>query len=229
MLHCQNEAGLREQPLRKQSFTLIEMLAVMVVILALAALTVGVAGYVQKKMAIGTAQAQLATIAMALEAYKSDWGFYPATAPARISNSGIKESSNNWYLFNALTPVTPGRKVYLRFLPSIIKTNPTTVLPNIFDPWGTPYNYYCSPATVYGVSNASPAGYTGYYYGGYAVGGQVNGSAYDLWSYGPDKSTYVPGAIPFTWPSNYAWSVGTVAVPWTNKTSALDDITNWRR
>ena len=53
--------------------------------------------------------------------------------------------------------------------------------------WGTPFNYYCSPKTPFALMNN--------FYGyptnsndndGYSVGGQVNVSSFDLFSYGPD-------------------------------------------
>ena len=57
---------------------------------------------------------------------------------------------------------------------------------------------------------------------GFTYGGQVNQSAYDLWSYGPDHLTCVPNI-------NVNWMWADWQNPlWTNTTSALDDITNWR-
>jgi len=214
---------------RLHAFTLVELLAVTVMIVLLAALSIRVVGYVKGTIAISNTKAQIATMCAALEMYKADVGHYPATSPARISHNGDKESTNNWYLYRALSGTcTNCGKVYMHFSAPLVQINMQTTLTNIFDPWGTPYNYYCSPSTTYAVSNAIPAGYTGYWYSGYAVGGQANGSTYDLWSYGPDKVTYVPGAVAYTWPSNYAWYFGGM-VPWTNQTSALDDITNWKR
>ena len=90
-------SGLRSN----RAFTLIELLAVALVILILAALALPLVGYIQRRVAYQTARAQIAALSAALESYKSDWGFYPATTPVRISNLGIAESSNNWYMYRA--------------------------------------------------------------------------------------------------------------------------------
>ena len=225
----------------RAGFTLVELLAVVVVILVLASIMVGVTGYVQKSMAISTTRAQLAAIQAALEMYKADWGFYPPTGPGRISNTGVKESSNNATLFFALSPanssgntncattnciytiVRQGRKTYLRFPAAQIQTNSTTALPNICDPWGTPFNYYCSPNTPYAVLNNYPDPVTGTNTG-YAAGGQVNGLTYDLFSYGPDRLTYVPGAVYAN--GNFS---GWYKAKWTAHSSANDDIGNFKQ
>ena len=83
-------------------FTLIELLAVIVVIVLLAGIMLGVAGYVQNSIAISSTKTQLAAIQAGLEAYKSDWGAYPATGPGRISNRGDIEGSNNFILYNGI-------------------------------------------------------------------------------------------------------------------------------
>ena len=215
---------LRLPRTRRAGFTLVELLAVVLVIVLLAGLMISVTGYVQKTVAISTTKIQLAAIAAGLEAYKADWGFYPITTPARISNRGNCEATNNFILFNALyPPINTHRKTYVRFPSAQIRTNLTTGLPNICDPWGTPFNYYCSPSTAYGVSNNYPNPVTGTNTG-YTVGGQVNGGTYDLFSYGPNKLTYVPGAA---YPQgNYS---GWYQPAWTNTTAANDDIGNFQK
>ena len=195
------------------------------VILLLAALMMGLTGYVQKRMAITTVKAQIAALGVALESYKADWGYYPPTTTARCSNTGVKESTNNCILFNALCPTNAaasGRKTYLRFQNALIRTNTTTALPNICDPWGTPLNYYCSPNTASAVLNNFPDPITGTNQG-YSVGGQVNLSSYDLLSYGPDKLTYVPGSAYAN--GNFS---GWYRSGWTGSAAAIDDISNWR-
>ena len=222
-------------------FTLVELLAVVVVILTLASIMVSITSYVQKSVAISTTKAQLATIQAAVEMYKADWGFYPPTGPGRVSNSGIKESSNNAALYFALAPanssgntncastnciytiVRQGRKTYLRFPAAQIQTNSTTALPNICDPWGTPINYYCSPSTPYNVLNNYPDPVTGTNTG-YSAGGQVNGLTYDLFSHGPDRLTYVPGAVYAN--GNFS---GWYKAKWTARSSANDDIGNFKQ
>ena len=82
-------------PHRLKSFTLIELLAVVMVILILAGIMFGVAGYVQQKMQTAVARTQIAAMSAALESYKADWGYYPVTCPCRMSASFFCESTNN--------------------------------------------------------------------------------------------------------------------------------------
>lgn len=206
-------------PLREmRGFTLIELLAVVLVIILLAAVTLGVSGYVQKQMGITITKAQLAAIEAALESYKSDWGYYPRTFPERISSGGNRESLNNNRLINALcpsnSPVNIGRKFYMRFSAVQIRTNTWTQLPNVYDAWGKPFNYYNSPTTTFVVVPTNIANY------GYTVGGQVNVTSYDLFSYGPDGSTFAitNTTVPTGW-----------TVVWIRTNAAVDDITNWGR
>jgi len=206
---------------RRRGFTLIELMAVVAVIVLLVAITLGISSYAQKQAAIAMTKSQIASIEAALESYKSDWGYYPATSPERVSNRSNKESTNNVLLYNALSPTNAGRKVYMKFSTAQIRTNSATALPNIYDPWGTPLNYYCSPLTAFGVSNNLPSPITGTNTG-YSVGGQVNISSFDLFSYGPDRVTYVPGALHAN--GNFS---GWYLSAWTTKSAADDDITNW--
>ena len=206
-----------------KAFSLVELLVVMLVIVVLAGISIGVAGYVQKKIQTQTTRTQLALIGAALENYKADWGFYPATTPVRISTTYGAESTNNAALFSAL--FAHGKKYLSGFPPSQIRTNQATGLTNIVDVFGIPFNYYNSPGTTFGVSNVMPyATMSVNSNTGYAVGGQVNQATYDLFSYGPDHYTSVPGAIS-TGGSYPPWTPGA----WAWASSAYDDITNWRR
>ena len=222
-----------------KAFTLIELLAVVVVILIVAGLCIRVAGYVQMKVGISSTRAQISALSAALEMYKADVGYYPVTTTARISASGVCESSNNAALYYALSPmnsvgisndfsalpntniyytiVRQGRKAYLRIPASQIRTNPTTQLANIFDAWGKPINYYNSPRAAAGYGSVG-----GSQNSGFTLGGQMNSTTYDLFSYGPDGFTYAgTGATGNPWVSATA--------KWTNPNSAADDIANWNR
>jgi len=199
---------------RIRAFTLIELMAVVLVILVLAAIGISVAGYVQKKVAIATTKSQIAAIEAALESYKSDWGYYPRTSSSRISSNGSAETTNNAILFRALFLQSrrylniPAPQVHANLMTTYITNN---IVTNIFDVFGKSFNYYCSPTTPYSLVNASP---------GYTFGGQMNVSSYDLFSYGPDQWT-LADRMASSWPT-----VNNVRV-WTNATYALDDITNW--
>ena len=206
-------------------FTLIELMAVVVMILVLTGLTLRIAGYVQKNMQTQTTRTQIALIGAALESYKADWGYYPLSAPVRSSASMLGETTNNIYLYNSL--FLHGKK-YLQGFPAgqlrlnyVTGTNNSSGVTNIFDVFGTPFVYFNSPRTTYGLSNNT--------YGvcsncGYTVGGQVNVVTYDLFSYGPNRLTYVPNAQ--TSGGGYPpWKTA----GWSAATSDDDDITNWKR
>ena len=236
MKTCPTSAGAR----RRRGFTLIELLGTLAVILLVAGITIGVVSFVQRRMAVMTTKAQLAALATALEAYKSDWGYYPGTYTPRISNIGDAEARNNNLLYRALTGATgPGAKAYLRSL-SQLQVRMNTVYgtnsisgattnnvifsgTNWFDPFGKPNNYYNSPQTTFAVSNNVYSPQWGAN-SGYTVGGQVNVTSYDLFSYGPDHITYVRGASTNWFFNPWASPPAYVA----NPSSANDDIANWK-
>ena len=229
------------------AFTLIELLAVMVVIMMLVGTVIALSTFVRQQVARYSARTQIAAIATALEVYKADWGYYPRTGPERLSSDGVKEATNNCTLLNALCPSNPaaGRKTYLRFQAAVIRTNPApyvcsstnfqisagvssnvilVTVPNIFDPWGSPYVYYNSPSTTFAISNNVRILNT--MKNGYTVGGQFKPSSYDLFSFGPDMVTYIPGATVSGGATGYQpW----LPVNWASTNSANDDITNWSR
>ena len=231
----------------RAGFTLIELLAVMVVIVVLCGTVMAMSTFVRLQIARYSARTQIAAIATALEAYKSDWGYYPRTGPERLSADGVKEATNNCTLLNALCPTNTasGRKMYLRFPVAVIRTNPAPFLcsstnfqisagvsinvvliavPNIFDPWGNPYVYYNSPATTFAISNNVRILNTSK--NGFTVGGQVKLNSYDIFSYGPDGLTYIPGTtVSGGGTGNQPW----LPAGWASTNSANDDITNWSR
>ena len=200
------------------AFSLVELLAVVVVILILAGITMGITTYVRKRVALSTAKSQIAAISIALDLYKADIGYYSRTGVIRISASTACESTNNNLLYRALSGTCLNcSKVYLKFPDGMIQSNYLTGLLNIMDPFSWPYNYYCSPTTSLLVSNASCGNC------GFVIGGQVNRTTFDLFSYGMDKNTYVPGAVGG---ANSTWGF---QEHWMDPNSAMDDITNWKR
>ena len=221
-------------------FTLVELMAVMVVILMLAGIALRVSNYVQMRVATSATKTQIATIGAALEMYKADWGYYPQTTPNRISATGFWESTNNWILYCALTGANGGKK-YLRFPANQLRLNTQGTrnlwtgainqnggLTNVLDVWGTPLNYFCSPSATF--SNVQDCMYTNAQNYGYVVGGQVNIGSFDLWSYGPDHFTFIPGGRYFISGACggfniYPW----YNMMWVKTNSALDDVTNFGR
>jgi prepilin-type N-terminal cleavage/methylation domain-containing protein len=237
--------GLREitmrccrRAVRHRAFTLIELMAVVLVVLLLAAIGMGVAGYVQKKIAVSTTKSQIAAIEAALENYKSDWGYYPHTTAKRISHNNTVEQTNNLILCRAL--FNQGKQ-YLNFTKtqlhvSYVGTNYGWVASMgltgsavmMFDVYGTPFNYFCSPNTSYSLGMDVTTNGTNLATNYFTIGGQINGASYDLFSYGRDRVTFADKNAS-TWPSPYNLSPGAEGLPWTNITAIIDDITNWRQ
>ncbi|MCG3147517.1 MAG: hypothetical protein PCFJNLEI_00957 [Verrucomicrobiae bacterium] len=223
------------------AFTLIELLAVVLVLLVVTGITLGVVGYIQKRLAVQTTRAQIAAMEAALEAYKTDWGYYPRTTEYRVSALGDKERVNNALLYRALAGTCSNcSKKYLEFAPSQLRsvrvggTNITVVgsviqaasssLTNIVDAWGTPFNYFNFSTNTYAVTTTNNPGYT--------IGGQINIATYDLWSYGADRYTHVPGVTTYS-----GWDYGPVdrnpstsflvTNIWMKRSAAADDIANF--
>jgi general secretion pathway protein G len=106
-------------------FTLIELLTVMVIILLLAGIVLGIAGFMLKKGGTDRTAAELATIEMALEEFKSDYGAYPCT-----SNDVVTVLTNRnatVWIGNGSVSVSPTRAYFPEF--------------KGLDPFGVPYNY----------------------------------------------------------------------------------------
>jgi prepilin-type N-terminal cleavage/methylation domain-containing protein len=204
---------------RRSGFTLIELLAVLLLILVLAGSMIHLASYLQRRVATSTTRAQLDSIVLALEMYRSDYGFYPRTTEGRISGHGLVESTNNAILVRAL--LGSGRLYLTGIPPEQIKVHGGTGLTNIFDVFGQPFNYYNSPQTPFALVNNS--GCTNC---GYTVGGQVNLASFDLFSYGPDRMTL---AATNANAQNANYTTPYVHVSWRLPASAVDDITNWGR
>ena len=74
---ARSAAGMRAA----RGFSLIELLVVMGVIAALAALTFPIMGAIKRAQTLHRARAELAQIEMAIEAYKTKLGFYPPDNP----------------------------------------------------------------------------------------------------------------------------------------------------
>src|SRR5438874_3207847 len=66
--------------LRKNAFTIIELLVVISIIIILAGLILSTVGYVQNKGRRSRAEAEIAAISAALENYKADNGIYPKSS-----------------------------------------------------------------------------------------------------------------------------------------------------
>ena len=76
---------------RRQHFTLIELLAVITIIAVLAGIVIGVSNLAGTKAALGKCKSQMQQIELALEQYKSEYGYFPQT-------DGDKEKLKGGYL-----------------------------------------------------------------------------------------------------------------------------------
>jgi len=205
----------------RRGFTLVETLAVTVIICILVSVMIGVAKYANLRMATARANAQMASLQTAIEMYKADVGYYPASSIVRYSGSGNAEITNSWLLYRALTQT----KRYYRA--NLSDTGSLNGLTYFKDPWGTPWNYYRpvpSQSASLVVSNICGTWPAGPFNASYAVGGQRNPTTYDLYSYGPDTITTIPGAQdPST--CSYGWrGYG----GWSKPGHDTDDIVNWK-
>ena len=76
-------------PRHTLAFTLVELLVVMAVIGALAAMLLAVVGGVKKKLYIYNTQAEMAQLETAIERYKAAYGFYPPDNHLNQNNSSL--------------------------------------------------------------------------------------------------------------------------------------------
>jgi prepilin-type N-terminal cleavage/methylation domain-containing protein len=120
-----------------RGFTLIELLAVVLVIAIMCAVIMMAAGYIQGRANAQRIRGQLIAIATALEAYKSDFGYYPRTNRERLSADGTAESENNELLYRAL--LTNGRR-YFTSPPRMVRVNSSTNRTNLFVIWHYQYS-----------------------------------------------------------------------------------------
>jgi prepilin-type N-terminal cleavage/methylation domain-containing protein len=143
------EAHLSRQ-VGNRAFTLIELLTVMAIIAILAAISFGVVGAVRKRAAIGQAKAQLSSLALALEAYKLQYGDYPQATTGTSWPGGL--SSNETKFLQALigkrgpTGANITGKNFIeisKFSLSSTGGDPlTTDTITLIDPWGGDYKYF---------------------------------------------------------------------------------------
>jgi len=189
---------------RQSCFTLIELLAVVVIIILLAGLVAGLGVYSQRKAKVARAQAEIGLLQGLIEGYRSDQGAYPTSTTVRVSLLWVYEALNSMLLLEQLdaggyaspvmdmvhtmsigTNLQERGEIYL--FQSCGVTNLYAVQA-LFDPWMTPYNYYCTyprqPTTS--VADFPNLGYP-CYSTDVVSGGQKNLLSFDLWSYGPDR------------------------------------------
>jgi type II secretory pathway pseudopilin PulG len=211
----------------RRSFTLVELLAVVLVILTLAAIMIGVANAVRLKMDRSATKGDIAALSMAIETYKLDAGAYPTSSPVRVSSIWYSSGQKLWAIAEInnsgllLSQLTSGSRKYYDFRKGQTNTlsaisplggaaPPLVKLPVIVDRWGNPLNYFCTypRASIATFCSMTICNCCSLYC---STGGQMN-VTFDLWSYGPDNVTYLPVA----------------GADWNNPSYAADDITNFK-
>jgi prepilin-type N-terminal cleavage/methylation domain-containing protein len=143
---------------RQQGFTLIELLMVIAVILILAGITFGISRGVQNAQARAKAKAELATISLAIEQFKSRYGDYPwhkqgevdtnktllfaLTGRLVLGDPDPQDSKNETkaLIIDTQNQIDANPKFLddTKFSTSLINGETT----NLLDPWGQPYIYW---------------------------------------------------------------------------------------
>jgi prepilin-type N-terminal cleavage/methylation domain-containing protein len=174
------------------AFTVIELMVVIAIIAALAALILGTASYAQKRSARSRAESEIAAIAAALESYKADNGGYPK-GNADPANTSPPYDTDALYANNDPEGGDPTTAKFINSAKSLYRAlsgdsdgNPTTSAT-------TDTKNYLSSALTPKMLRPNPAGPNTYLvdpYGnayGYSLAYSVNppngyNPTYDLWS-----------------------------------------------
>ncbi len=86
--------------MRKENFTLVEIIVVMVIIMILTGLTISILRSISRRNFNVYVKGQLEKLDIALDSYKQDWGYYPqSNAP-----STLKNVLNNHFVSPSLVP-----------------------------------------------------------------------------------------------------------------------------
>jgi general secretion pathway protein G len=164
----------------RPAFTLVELLAVVLVILIITTFIIRAARVGSDKAKIARCKSELMEIQMALDSYRADWGDYPSTVRP------------GWSTGNPLPPVlgqalvagasgTQGRK-YLFWSAGKIGAAGRAEMPyQLLDPWGTPYQYkYKSGGNFEREFRTRQSGENADVYLLYSLGPDTVGSADDI-------------------------------------------------
>jgi type II secretory pathway pseudopilin PulG len=175
------------------SFTIIELLVVITIIIILAGLILSTASYVQKKGARSRAEAEIAAISAALESYKADNGIYPTdsnTTALKANTMGDPTQSTyqnaSLSLYKAISGDADNdsnriaeSKSYFSFKPNqLYPMTQNQAVTFIRDPFRNSYPYNSYGYST--VKSSFPAGTDGY------------NPTFDLWSTGGNIDTNNP-------------------------------------
>ncbi|MGI8430829.1 MAG: type II secretion system protein GspG [Chthoniobacterales bacterium] len=135
----------------EDAFTIVEVIVVMAIILVLAGLILGTAGYVHNKAARSRAQAEIQAMSAGLESYKADNGIYPSdttstdTLDAKTATPDyMKYQAASAILYAGLSGDTNSdgqaeAKAYMTFKANQLSTTTTPFY--VQDPFGSSYGY----------------------------------------------------------------------------------------
>ncbi len=145
-----------------QALTLIELLAVMVIILIIAGMFVGVSGPASKSAKKRKAEVMISALEVAIGMYKADTGLYPPsdTADGIGTTAKLNDYLSTGGTNSGVTPATGWSGPYMEFKQGDISQTNWTII----DPWGNSYLY--DPKTT----THTPT---------------HNTASFDLWSTGP--------------------------------------------
>jgi prepilin-type N-terminal cleavage/methylation domain-containing protein len=142
LVQCPLVARVDDDPTRSSwrctaGFTLVEMLAVIALIAVLSGTVLGLAVGAHERAAVARAKAELAVLAQSVEAWRSQYGDYPAPAvPAEFYEAltGRRGPQNG-----VLDP--PGRTFIETGRFALRAPDGTSAGNVLLDPWGQPYHY----------------------------------------------------------------------------------------
>ncbi|MGF1448080.1 MAG: prepilin-type N-terminal cleavage/methylation domain-containing protein [Opitutales bacterium] len=161
---------------RRQGFSLVEMMVVMGIIIALAALTMGVKQYLDAEAAENTARMEMQVLAAAIEAHKNTYGDYPYGTNERELYEALTGKSR-WTPVPGSAPILV-EVTELDLQKALIDETQMTVFNGQFtDPWGNAYDYNYRNAPTPGSSS-----------------GPGTEQLYSLFSKGPDGQPGSPGS-----------------------------------
>lgn len=162
---------------RTAGFTLVEIMAVVLIILVLAGLILSMAGHATKEADISSTKALLGRIALGLEAYKSEVGDYPCRNTNTV-DATVPDSEMYRVLYRTLsnTQHATYNKVVVAGREPFMDWKPTELNPVEYYPWDTPkYVFQTNAGFVDAWGNAVQYSYD-----------PAFTSTYRLYSMGPD-------------------------------------------